>query len=128
MVRKASTGLGAMQSNVLTFVAQYSKRMGVPPSIREIADAVRPAKTLSTSVVNYYLDQLERFGYVERQRHISRGLTVTEKGWVATGYRKVGSLVCPHCGKPIDADVIGAEIVKVRDGVRERPALLVGVQ
>ncbi|GAB4549867.1 MAG: transcriptional repressor LexA [Anaerolineales bacterium] len=46
---------------------------GYPPSIREIGEQTG---ITSTSVVNYYLEQLEKWGYIERDRRISRGLRV----------------------------------------------------
>lgn len=75
MVRK-SKGLSDRHVRVLEFLSQYQAQHGRPPSIREIGDA---AKISSTSVVNYYLDQLERMGYVERDGRVSRGLRLTEK-------------------------------------------------
>ncbi|HSO13975.1 MAG TPA: S24 family peptidase, partial [Anaerolineales bacterium] len=45
-----------------------------PPSIREIGEKTG---ITSTSVVNYYLDQLEKMGKIERDRKISRGVRVS---------------------------------------------------
>jgi len=71
MVRK-SKGLSERHHKILEFVSRYQNR-GYPPSIREIGEATG---VTSTSVVNYYLDQLEKWGFVERDRHISRGVRV----------------------------------------------------
>jgi len=60
----------------LEFLVKYQNENGRPPSIREIGDA---AKISSTSVVNYYLDQLEKMGYIERDGRVSRGLRLTDK-------------------------------------------------
>jgi repressor LexA len=57
-------------------MADYQGQYGRPPSIREIGEKV---KISSTSVVNYYLDQLEKKGYLERDDRVSRGLRLTEK-------------------------------------------------
>lgn len=75
MVRK-SKGLSDRHIRVLKFLAEYQSENGRPPSIREIGDA---ASISSTSVVNYYLDQLEKMGYIERDGRVSRGLRLTDK-------------------------------------------------
>lgn len=73
MVRK-SKGLGERHQKILDFIQEYQRQHKHPPSIREIGEN---CDISSTSVVNYYLDQLEKNGYIERDRKISRGLRVT---------------------------------------------------
>ena len=73
MVRK-SKGLGERHQKILEFIQDYQRKYKHPPSIREIGENCGIS---STSVVNYYLDQLEKNGYIERDRKISRGLRVT---------------------------------------------------
>lgn len=75
MVRK-SKGLQDKHIKVLEFMANYQDENGRPPSIREIGEKL---KISSTSVVNYYLDQLKKMGYLERDTRVSRGLRLTEK-------------------------------------------------
>ncbi len=75
MVRK-SKGLTDKHVKVLEFMANYQNDNGRPPSIREIGEKV---KISSTSVVNYYLDQLKKMGYLERDIRVSRGLRLTDK-------------------------------------------------
>ena len=75
MVRK-SKGLTEKHIKVLEFMTNYQNENGRPPSIREIGEKV---KISSTSVVNYYLDQLKKMGYLERDTRVSRGLRLTEK-------------------------------------------------
>jgi repressor LexA len=75
MVRK-SKGLSERHIRVLEFLVSYQHENSRPPSIREIGDA---AKISSTSVVNYYLEQLEKMGYIERDGRVSRGLRLTDK-------------------------------------------------
>ncbi len=75
MVRK-SKGLGERHMKILEFLAKHQDK-GYPPSIREIGEETDIS---STSVVNYYLNQLEKWGYIKRDRKISRGvLAVPEK-------------------------------------------------
>ena len=75
MVRK-SKGITDKHKKVLEFVNAYQTEFGRPPSIREIGEKV---KISSTSVVNYYLEQLEKNGYIERDNRVSRGMRLTEK-------------------------------------------------
>jgi len=73
MVRK-SKGLGERHEKILNFIQEYQRVHKHPPSIREIGES---CDISSTSVVNYYLDQLEDKGLIKRDRKISRGLQVT---------------------------------------------------
>jgi repressor LexA len=75
MVRK-SKGITEKHIKVLEFLTDYQTKYGRPPSIREIGEKV---KISSTSVVNYYLDQLKKMGYLERDDRVSRGVRLTEK-------------------------------------------------
>ena len=72
MVRK-SKGLSDRHRKILALLKDYSENEGYPPSIREIGERTSIS---STSVVNYYLEQLEKWGYIERDRRISRGLRI----------------------------------------------------
>ena len=72
MARK-SMGLSERHRKILEYVEDYQKQYSYPPSIREIGD--RTGIT-STSVVNYYLAQLEKQGYIQREKNISRGIRV----------------------------------------------------
>lgn len=71
MARKRKAGLTEPQIKVLEVLDRFHRKNGYPPSIREIKDK---AQLSSTSVVNYYLDQLEEMGYIERDEHVSRGI------------------------------------------------------
>lgn len=73
MVRK-SKGIGDRHRKILDFIASYQREHKHPPSIREIGEN---CDISSTSVVNYYLDQLEKEGLLERDRKISRGMRLT---------------------------------------------------
>ena len=68
MARKRSKTLTDRQKRILDVLEKYQDRNGYPPSIREICDN---AKISSTSVVNYYLDQLEEMNYIERDGRVS---------------------------------------------------------
>jgi repressor LexA len=70
---KRSQGLGPRHQKILKYMESYQKQFGYPPAIREICEETDVS---STSVVNYYLDQLEKWGYIKREKNISRGITL----------------------------------------------------
>ena len=69
--RRRSATLTDPQIKVLKVIEEYQNTNGFPPSIRDIQDM---GKFSSTSVVNYYLDQLETMGHIKRSGHVSRGI------------------------------------------------------
>ena len=71
MARKRNKGLTERQKRILNVLEDFQKNVGYPPSIREICEN---ALISSTSVVNYYLDQLKEMGYIERDNRVSRGI------------------------------------------------------
>lgn len=73
MPRKRSKTLSERQKRILEVLERFQDSNGYPPSIREICEKTDIS---STSVVNYYLDQLEDMGYIERDRRVSRGVRV----------------------------------------------------
>ena len=83
MVRK-SKGLGERHQRILDFLQTYQHENKYPPSIREIG--LKTGIT-STSVVNYYLDQLEKKGLIERDRKISRGVRLSGVNGSADTFR-----------------------------------------
>ena len=96
MVRK-SKGLGERHQKILDFIASYQREYKHPPSIREIGEA---CDISSTSVVNYYLDQLEKSGNIERDRKISRGVRLTNSAPLGDMFR-VPMLGVIQAGEPI---------------------------
>ncbi len=71
MARQRSKALTERQKRILEVLARFQNQHGYPPSIREICDK---AEISSTSVVNYYLDQLEEMSFIERDGGVSRGI------------------------------------------------------
>lgn len=72
MVR-TSKGLTQRHQKILEYLDQRMNK-GYPPSIREIGEATDIS---STSVVTYYLKQLEEWGYIERDAKFSRALRLS---------------------------------------------------
>lgn len=71
MARRRSKGLSERQKRILEVLERFQIQNGYPPSIREICEKTNIS---STSVVNYYLNQLEETGYIERDGRVSRGI------------------------------------------------------
>jgi repressor LexA len=65
--------LGERHKKILSFIEGYIKFHSYPPSIREIGEQVGIS---STSVVVYYLYQLEAAGLIHREKKISRSVIV----------------------------------------------------
>jgi repressor LexA len=75
MARRKKQGLTERHRRVLQVLEKYQSQFGYPPSIREICNQTG---ITSTSLVNYYLDQLQEMGYIERDNHISRGIRLRQ--------------------------------------------------
>jgi len=71
MARKRRKGLSERHRKILEVLEDFQENNGYPPSIREICNQTDIS---STSVVNYYLDQLSDMGYIERDSRVSRGI------------------------------------------------------
>jgi len=71
MARRRRKGLSERHKKILEVLEIFQETVGYPPSIREICDQ---AHISSTSVVNYYLDQLQDAGHIERDSRVSRGI------------------------------------------------------
>jgi repressor LexA len=67
--------LSKRQKKILDFIREFIDEHQFPPTIREIGETVGIS---STSVVKYNLDALQRRGYIERDREISRGLRLVQ--------------------------------------------------
>ncbi len=87
MARKRKKGLSERQKKILEVLERFQIDPGYPPSIREICDETNIS---STSVVNYYLDQLQEMGYIERDGHVSRGIRLLKPLSEVTGAATAG--------------------------------------
>ncbi len=63
------------QQRILIVLDAFWEKHGYAPSVREILDK---AKISSTSMVNYYLLQLEELGLIERDERISRTVRLSK--------------------------------------------------
>lgn len=71
MMARKKAGLGERHKKILKFLERFQAENGFPPSIREIGENTNIS---STSVVNYYLNQLEEMKFIERESNVSRGI------------------------------------------------------
>lgn len=67
--------LTEMQEKTLRYIHRFLEEHGRPPAYREIRDGI---KVKSTSTVSYHMDQLRRKGLLRRDKHVARGLSLTE--------------------------------------------------
>jgi len=72
MARK-SAGLGERHRKIMEFLTTFQDKNGYSPSIREIGDSIG---VTSTSLVDYYLKNLEQHKYIERNQHVSRSIRI----------------------------------------------------
>jgi repressor LexA len=108
MGRKSNKELRERHLKILTFVRDFHAENGYPPSIREIGEQTGIS---STSVVNYYLDQLEEEGYIKRDRKISRGVVVTDK--IAKAFNTAVEVVGQMLRIPIGGQIVAGSPVPV---------------
>jgi len=113
MARRRAKGLSERQKRILEVMERFQNQMGYPPSIREIGER---ADISSTSVVNYYLEQLEEMGYIERDGRVSRGIRlikplseseVTPAASIGSAMRKAGESVAEALEDLLRIPVVG---------------------
>jgi repressor LexA len=83
-----------IQRNMYTFIVKYMKSQGMPPTNREIGQAMHIA---STGHVDYHLGMLEKRGLISRQPKKSRGIKLMQPP--AQGIPLVGAIAA---GEPLD--------------------------
>ncbi|MGE5333681.1 MAG: transcriptional repressor LexA [Nitrososphaerota archaeon] len=83
-----------IQAQILTFIEQYTRKEGRPPTNREIGAKVN---IYSTGHVDYHLTVLEKKGYIQRERKKSRGIRLAQQE--PAGLRMYGTIAA---GQPID--------------------------
>ncbi len=73
----AAKALSSKQKRIISFIHDFLRQKGYPPSVRDIA---KGCQISSTSVVAYNLARLEEAGYIHRHSDISRGIELLN-GW-----------------------------------------------
>lgn len=93
----AAPRLTRRQHAILTYIRAHLCATGYPPTVRQIADAVGLASSAS---VTYQLGRLEHKGALDRWRHRTRGLRVTDPAPAVDTRADRGVLYLIHGGKP----------------------------
>ncbi len=109
MARRRSKGLSERQKRILEVLERFQTQNGYPPSIREICDKTNIS---STSVVNYYLNQLEETGYIERDGRVSRGIRLIRplsqiSNSASTAIKQTAQAVRDTIGELLHIPVVG---------------------
>lgn len=113
MTRKTD-GLSKRHELILKFLSKFQEENGYSPSIREIGQSIG---VKSTSLVDYYLKQLEDKGYISREQHISRSICllkdITQKksvaDQVADGIKDIGNMVEELLTIPVMGRIVASE-------------------
>jgi repressor LexA len=84
--------------DIYSFIQRFRRERGSAPTIREIGDHFRIS---STNGVRYYLDMLEREGYIQRNRKVSRGIGPMREARTDAGIPVLGRVAA---GQPILAE------------------------
>jgi len=108
MMARKKAGLGERHKKILKFLEKFQADNGYPPSIREIGENTNIS---STSVVNYYLNQLEEMHYIERESNVSRGIRLvrTLEGNIV----KAAQTVTDMFSVPVVGRIVAGEPVPV---------------
>jgi SOS-response transcriptional repressor LexA len=77
MGRKAIPGLTPAQGKVLAFIAAFTAEHNYPPSWRDISKHIGAS---STNAAHDHIHQLIKKGFLTKQPHICRTLTLTPAG------------------------------------------------
>jgi repressor LexA len=108
MMARRKAGLGERHKKILKFLEKFQGENGFPPSIREIGENTNIS---STSVVNYYLNQLEEMHYIERESNVSRGIRLlrTIEGKLVNASQRIADMFTV----PVVGRIVAGEPVPV---------------
>ena len=70
---RRNQGLSERHRKIMDYLIKFQNANGYSPSIRQIGDSIN---VKSTSLVDYYLTQLQQMGYIDREDRISRSIRV----------------------------------------------------
>ncbi len=110
MARK-SAGFGDRHIKIMKFLMKFQENNGYSPSIREIGEEI---DVKSTSLVDYYLKQLEQQDYITRDDHISRSIRILKPlPSLAKQMRKVSAAVNDLLRIPIVGRIVASNPIPV---------------
>lgn len=113
MVRKRD-GLSKRHQMILKFLSKFQDQNGYSPSIREIGESIN---VRSTSLVDYYLKQLEEMEYISREQHISRSIRLLKPIFskrsasqsISDGIRQAESMIDNLLSIPVMGRIVASE-------------------
>lgn len=86
---RRNEGLSDRHIRIMRFLTDFQEQHGYSPSIREIGKHI---SVDSTSLVDYYLEQLCTSGYIERDKRVSRSIRILRPMYQeSTGATRVSS-------------------------------------
>lgn len=114
MMARRSEGLSKRHKKILQFLGEFQAENGYSPSIREIGESI---DVQSTSLVDYYLKQLEEKGYISREQHISRSICLlksleeekTVANTISEGLRRASNAVDELLSIPVVGRIVASE-------------------
>ncbi|MCX7976005.1 MAG: transcriptional repressor LexA [Bellilinea sp.] len=115
MMARRSQGLSERHRKILEFLTRFQEENGYSPSIREIGDSIN---VKSTSLVDYYLTQLEQMGFISRDDRVSRSIRVLEPAErllnrAVKAARQVGQQMQDVISIPILGRIVAGEPIPV---------------
>ncbi|PKO02781.1 MAG: repressor LexA [Chloroflexi bacterium HGW-Chloroflexi-5] len=110
---KRHPGLSERHRKIMEFLTKFQDANGYSPSIRQIGDSIG---VKSTSLVDYYLNQLLEMGYIERENRISRSIRVLTPlpsesslpSKVADAIRNAGNAISDLISIPIAGRIVAS--------------------
>jgi repressor LexA len=97
----------------MEFLTKFQEDNGYSPSIRQIGDSI---DVKSTSLVDYYLNQLQEMGYIEREDRISRSIRVQQPiysspsitAMVGDAVHKAGNMLADLVSIPVAGRIVAS--------------------
>ena len=111
---KRHPGLSERHRKIMEFLTKFQDANGYSPSIRQIGDSIN---VKSTSLVDYYLNQLLEMGYIERENRISRSIRVLQPvqpdgvnlaGKVTDALRNAGNALADLVSIPLAGRIVAS--------------------
>src|SRR5215469_16510791 len=105
MMSMSSEPTSDIQKRIYDFIVDYIRDEGMPPTNREIGQAMKIA---STGHVDYHLSMLEKKNYIQREAKKSRGIKLVQQP--LAGIPIKGSIAA---GQPLDIYEAADEMLEV---------------
>ena len=110
---RRSQGLSERHRKIMEFLTKFQEDNGYSPSIRQIGDSI---DVKSTSLVDYYLNQLQEMGYIEREDRISRSIRVLQPiysspsitAMVGDAVHKAGNMLADLVSIPVAGRIVAS--------------------